>query len=279
MKSKYVAALLAFFFGSIGIHRFYLGQPTLGIGYIAVLLTNRWAAIILGLIDAIMFLAMSDEQFNRKYNRGQAQIPRMRRTRSQRDMQRMRQNELERRRQIMLQRQRKFKAVKKNPMKQSGIKKLDRYEVEDAIKDLEKAAEINREDPEIFYQLARAYSLIEDEKHAYEALAYAVRLGFDDMESIMTDDALAYLRIQDGFDQFRDSGFRNPPKLEDKSTRRRTRKVVPQETQTQTTSKEKIRQDSKENNLLEQLQQLSQQRKEGLLTQEEFNAAKRKLLH
>ena len=66
MKSKTTAAVLAFFLGGIGVHRFYLGQAGLGIVY----LVFSWTLIpcLVAFIDFIGFLCMSDEQFNRRYN-------------------------------------------------------------------------------------------------------------------------------------------------------------------------------------------------------------------
>ncbi len=64
-KSKLAAALFGFFLGSFGAHRFYLGQTGWGI----LFLVFCWTAIpgVVGIIEAIMLLVMSDEDFNRKY--------------------------------------------------------------------------------------------------------------------------------------------------------------------------------------------------------------------
>ena len=68
MKSKTTAAVLAFFLGGIGIHRFYLGQGGLGIAY----LVFCWTLVpaIIAFIDFIIFLTMDEENFNIKYNQG-----------------------------------------------------------------------------------------------------------------------------------------------------------------------------------------------------------------
>lgn len=66
MKNKAVAALLAFFLGAFGIHKFYLGYNFAGILY----LIFSWTFIpsILALFDFIGLLLMSDAAFNSKYN-------------------------------------------------------------------------------------------------------------------------------------------------------------------------------------------------------------------
>ena len=66
MKSKFVAALLAFFVGGLGIHKFYLGKPGWGILYLIFCWT--FVPAIIAFIEAIIFLCMSEADFNRKYN-------------------------------------------------------------------------------------------------------------------------------------------------------------------------------------------------------------------
>ena len=70
MKSRIVAALLAFFLGGLGIHKFYLGQTGWGVVY----LLFCWTLIpgIAAFIEFIMLLVMSDDTFNAKYNAGRA---------------------------------------------------------------------------------------------------------------------------------------------------------------------------------------------------------------
>lgn len=67
MKSKLVAALLAFFLGGLGAHKFYLGSPVLGILYLVFCWT--FVPAIIALLEAIIYLFMSEEDFNRKYNK------------------------------------------------------------------------------------------------------------------------------------------------------------------------------------------------------------------
>jgi TM2 domain-containing membrane protein YozV/ribosomal protein L40E len=64
-KSKLAAALFALFLGWIGIHKFYLGQIGMGIVYVLFC----WTAIpaIVGFIEGILLLVMSDEDFVNKY--------------------------------------------------------------------------------------------------------------------------------------------------------------------------------------------------------------------
>lgn len=66
MKNKNTAAILAFFLGGIGIHRFYLNQTIHGIVYL--LLCWTFVPLFIALIDFIVFLSMSQEKFDLKYN-------------------------------------------------------------------------------------------------------------------------------------------------------------------------------------------------------------------
>lgn len=66
MKDKFTAAILAFLLGGIGVHRFYLGQAGLGIVYLLL----SWTTIpfFIALLDTVIFLLMSRDSFDRKYN-------------------------------------------------------------------------------------------------------------------------------------------------------------------------------------------------------------------
>lgn len=66
MKDKVVALIICFFFGSLGIHQFYLGNTAKGICY----LLFCWTGIpfILAIIDFISLLLISEHAFARKYN-------------------------------------------------------------------------------------------------------------------------------------------------------------------------------------------------------------------
>jgi len=268
MKDKNVAGILALFFGWLGIHRFYLGQIGLGILYMFFF----WISWIIALIDAIAFFAMDKVEFDEKYNREmfhQRQTRYDRRTQNRRERWEQRQRkEAPRTRPQTPQRTPKQRprtsAVpqrRPNPFKSSGLEKYREYDYEGAIEDFEKALEISPKDIAVHFNLACSYSLMEKANDAFYHLDKAVAFGFNDFQKIKEHDALAFLRIQDEFDNFEENSFRLTPKLE--APKVNLLDEIPQNTS---------------NDLLEQLQRLGELKEKGLLTEEEFVVQKKKLL-
>jgi TM2 domain-containing membrane protein YozV len=75
-KNKWIAALLAFFFGILGVHKFYLGKTNAGI-IMLLCGTIGWFLIIPGLavafisfIELIIYLFKSEQQFHEDYVAG-----------------------------------------------------------------------------------------------------------------------------------------------------------------------------------------------------------------
>ncbi|MES3092008.1 TM2 domain-containing protein [Sphingomonas aerolata] len=71
-RNKYVAALIAFLIGTLGIHRFYLGRTGSGIVMLVLSITLIGLAVTVpwAFIDMIRYLMMSDEEFATRYPRG-----------------------------------------------------------------------------------------------------------------------------------------------------------------------------------------------------------------
>lgn len=65
-KNKLIAILLAFFLGCFGGQFFYLRKYWQGA--LCILVCWTWIPTIWGVIHAIIFLSMSDDEFNYKYN-------------------------------------------------------------------------------------------------------------------------------------------------------------------------------------------------------------------
>jgi len=64
-RNRIAAALFALFLGGLGVHKFYLGQIGLGILYLVFCWT--FIPAIVGLVEGIILLTMSDAEFAAKY--------------------------------------------------------------------------------------------------------------------------------------------------------------------------------------------------------------------
>lgn len=64
-RSRLAAALFALLLGGLGIHKFYLGR--IGQGILYLLFCWTFIPVIVGFIEGIVYLTMSNDQFARKY--------------------------------------------------------------------------------------------------------------------------------------------------------------------------------------------------------------------
>ncbi len=264
MKNKNATAIMAFLGGFFGLHRFYLGQVGLGILYAVFMFTGL--SFILGILDGIIFLTMDQEVYDAKYNR-RRNYERYRRSRRRTDFERpaRRSSRMERSEPTRRQRQAPFPPkrraakrrapIKNNPFKQAGIKKFKNFEIESAIEDFQQALKIDPSDLTIHFNLACAYSQIEKADLAYQHLGQAVQMGFNDFNRIDTHDALAYVRIQPQWEEFKANGYTLRKKLD--------------------APKENLLDNDL---LLQQLQKLNELKEKGLITEKEFLEQKTKLI-
>ena len=65
-KERVVAVLLALFLGGLGIHKFYLGRNAAGVMYLLFFWT--FIPALLALLDIIVIVFNSQEEFDRLYN-------------------------------------------------------------------------------------------------------------------------------------------------------------------------------------------------------------------
>jgi TM2 domain-containing membrane protein YozV len=64
-KSKWIAAILAYFLGTFGIHKFYLGKKS---GWLYLIFCWTGIPSIIGVVEAIIYCVTSQEKFDMQYN-------------------------------------------------------------------------------------------------------------------------------------------------------------------------------------------------------------------
>ncbi len=275
MKDKNVAGILALFFGWLGMHRFYLGQVGLGIFFAFLTIVSQGEALPLvmffSVIDAIVFFSQDKDKFDLKYNK--PYFKKVRKERPDFDRNKKRYDNRQQRnydRNVERKDRKVNRKPRHNPYKASGIEKYKDYDYGGAIEDFAKALEIDERDIATHFNIACAYSINENVERAFYHLDRAVSLGFNDFSRIKEHDALAYLRIQDQFEEFENNGFQLKKKAAPKK--------VEQQEQQQAPAEQQEEQLELPNDLLEQLNKLHELKTKGLLTEEEFAVQKKKLL-
>jgi len=271
-RSRVTAGILALTLGAFGVQKFYLRQNGIGVVMVLALIFTAMAVMpflfIWGIIEGAMLLNMSDQEFDRKYNRYSYRnrrddyLEQRRERQIQKSRRKVGRSELKRERKISGSSRKAI--AKANPFKSSGIKKYKDYDLEGAIEDFSRGLDINPNDVALHFNIACAYSMTEVKDKAYYHLAKAVALGFKDFELINTKDDLAFVRIQPEFDEFKENGYKLG-----------TRRASPNGPINEQKDEDLVITDDV---LLSQLNKLAELRKKGLLSQEEFNLERKKLL-
>ncbi|MFZ4543384.1 MAG: NINE protein [Saprospiraceae bacterium] len=261
-KNKNTAAILSLFFGAFGVHRFYLGQTALGILYIfgtfGFWFFNYKIILFISLLDAIRFLTMDPNKFNRKFNRNLDQSEFNRpdwKPKSQpkksgwEDMEKSWNVNTE------------F-----NSFKKEGIENYKAYNFQDAIVSFEKALQKEPTDAPTLFNMACSYSMIENKALAFKYLGLSVQHGMKDFQKILSHDGLAYLRIQSEWDNFVSNDFKAIT-------------VTTSNTDETETETDKKPESATEEKPIETLRSLYESRQKGLIDEEQFELESKKLLH
>lgn len=314
-KDKNLAALLAFFGGIAGLQRFYLGQN--GKGFLMIFLSIITMGIlgsIIGVIDSIVFLTMSEEAFDLRYNNPDEIIQRSSRYKSyerkykphrnaensgssSRRDRRMNRSEYRERKREKERNARgpyrsptrrsspgKSKAKRKkeartiDTLKEAGIEKFKEYDIEGSIQDFKKILDIDPFHIAAHFNLACGYSQLEKPQKSMYHLSLAVQSGFNDFDRIRKHDKLAYARIQPEWEDFVKGGF-----IFDTNTEKEVH--IDQEVtrgqldpEQETTTNEDNNDRANKEDLLGHLQKLKEQREKGIITEVEFEIERRKLM-
>lgn len=247
MKKRIIAGLLALLLGAFGAHRFYLEDFGGGIFYLFLLFITRSffpVTVLLGLIEAFKIFNMSNKEFDEKYNKKYAK--------SRRNAKR---GTAEHRNVREVKRKKSF-FPKRNPFKKSALEKYENYDFKGAISEYRKALDISPDDPELHFQIAKAYSLTENKELAFRHLDTAVQYGLKNVSRIDKDEDLAFLRIQAEYESFKNSNYRV-----------KHSSIGP--------AKKDLLDDDL---LLANLNKLKELREKGFLSLDEFNIEKKKLM-
>lgn len=289
MKNKNVAGILAFTTGMLGVHRFYLGQKSLGVVYflatfIGIMITAAsdgeapfiLAPLAIAFIDSILFFVMPNEEFDKKYNVEQEDNGRPMASRRFRTEGYVKTKSASRRRP-------NAKKAFDDPHKRMGIERFREFDYLGAIESFQKSLNQNYESPSTHFNLACAYSMLELPKDAFFHIEKAVEFGFDAYDKINRHQALAYLRTHPDFNTFVKNDYKVISALPqaqtdianlDQSSVRDSEEEPFEKLELKDPEPAPVQTD----NLLDQLLALGELKEKGLLTAEEFNAQKQKLL-
>ncbi len=212
-KSKTVAMWLAIFGGAIGLQWFYLGKIFMALTYIFLLVKlssvtvfGMPLVIFLSLLNAIRFFQMDPERFDRKYNRRWLRAEKKRRTerRDKPDTQWKEKTKKSRRKTQKRSRNNSNRIKKQLKQAYVSFREMDlKTSEENFLKVLEEVPN----HAEAAYHLACIYSVWEDKDKAFKYLEQAVKNGLKNTERIAKEDKLAFLRIQEEYQDFEKNGY------------------------------------------------------------------------
>lgn len=279
-KKKGTATILAILFGFLGVHQLYLRKFGGFIFFIMLLVFSVGTVFPLGVliswIQAFRYATMSQQEFDRKYNRD---LPSL----AQGPMEVRRQEQLRRSQQIPSRPGNQSRtpgvspqtAQKVNKLKISGIKKYKDFDLQDAIEDFNEALKLAPNDIALHFNLACAYSLTEKKELSFSHLARAVNLGMTDSERILSHDDLAYIRIQPEFESFKASGFKTNPFAKKLTVEKDDEPIT---SSAKNTVDETLKLPENDESILAKLNKLSELKSRGILSDEEFMFERNKVL-
>lgn len=279
MRDKNVAAVFAFFLGSFGVHKFYMGKVGQGVLYAVFAFT--FIPFLVSMIDFIRLVMMTTEEFDELYN---SDIP-FTTPRSSNHKTTYRKgktivfdnkNRQETRRNTQKQRGFQTSLRRQPPVKQNahflkGQSFFEKYQYRDAKVEFELALTINTNHPEILFHLACCNSLLEEKEALFTNLQKAIAGGFKDFQKIKNTDALAFLRIQKEYDQIAASGFKDWPSDIGQEIEQPSNVFVEKEIEEAPSAPLSTDQ------LLAELKKLGEMRQKGQITDAEFFKEKQKL--
>ncbi|MCP9234956.1 NINE protein [Lewinella sp. JB7] len=258
MKNKTTAGILALFFGGLGVHRFYLGQP--GKGFLYLIFIWTFIPTIISLIDGIVFLTQSEEAFNLKYNRDYVM-----------------QQQYQQQPHIVInnhvgqpqsvpapppEAKEEARVPKKDPFQLSADKAYEEYDFEGAIRDYRRSLNVDPRQPEVHFKLACLHSIHENTDTALFHLNKAIENGFYDFDELDRHDHLSFLRSTPQYFAFKSNSYRLPGNEAPSPD-----PVTPPEETLELSD-----------DLITRIERLAQLKEDGILSEDAFKREKAKIL-
>jgi len=263
MKRKHVTTILALTLGLYGVHRFYLGQKLKGILHFSLAMFSGFLFFeegaplimlpaIIGLMDAILFMVMPQDEFDNRYN-----FSRSEEQKQQRPTLRQQTQSYDIRHEEPIQ----DDPSSYEPFKRTGMAKFNRHDYSGAIKDFLRALKDAPNDVDLHFNLACCYSIEEETMMSLYHLDKAIESGYQKFDRIHRHSFLSYIRQQPQFQEFVDNDYQLIHYYEE----------VEEALDEQPNGLEL-------DGLIEQIKKLGELREQGILTEEEFREQKRRLL-
>ncbi len=212
-KNQNTAAILALLGGAIGLHWFYLRKTFLGLFYIFLLVKfadttffGLPVVILISLINAVKFFNMDPDRFDRKYNRSWLKRQKAKRRYPSPTEPTSAKKQKTRRPKIKKSSSKRKSTVNKY-LKQAKAA-YDKMDLLEAEKGFLKAMSADSSNADAPYYLACIYSVWEDKDRAFEYLERAVKNGLKQVTKISNEEKLAFLRIQEEYQEFVDNNYR-----------------------------------------------------------------------
>ena len=286
MKSKTTAGILALIMGSVGVHRFYLGQ--IGLGFLYLIFFWTLIPSIIALVDGILLLTMDDDAFDAKYNPayyhnrqqgGQTVIinhhgnggnptysyqqPGQQPTHGQQSA--YGQPPAYGQPQAPNSSAGFEGPPRQDPFEAEGDRLYENYEFEAAITQYRRSLNVKSSNPDVHFKLACLYSIYEKSEKAFTHLQRAVDNGFTDYDRINSEDNLAFLRSQPEYVGFKANGYQR--EKAGRTAAATPPPAVPSEDRLELND-----------NLLTQIERLAKLRDSGIISDEDFSRQKERLL-
>lgn len=216
MSNRKLGILFGIFFGWLGVQKFFTRNYVGGIFMVIFTLTGIPALI--GLIDAIRYSRMTDEEFDERYfgrsrfsttyDPNQRHIAREEAA----ERERIRQENLKkaeiRRKQNEVKREEALKKIQTIlELRKKGVREYKDFDLNAAEDTFRSIIKLDPKDIPALFNLACISGQTERPQKAFEFISRAVQNGFSDFDRIETHPAFSAMRLEPSWEDFRRRGY------------------------------------------------------------------------